>query len=245
MGKENKNHYFGVGLDQAVWKHNLNGKGKWNRKTRGAVTQVEVTLDYIFGLGFDARIYINDGNWRKITTDEVDVTSFQVVGNDIIALGNKRAIYKATLVGNNKKKLTASAWQPLTKGSVTAFTVSGSLIYGVGMNKAIWKHNLDGHGKWKQITKKGKVSQVGVVSGTVYGLGMDKAIWRYSSVKNKWYRIASGDVVQFAVDPQYIHALQPDQAIWRAPIAGGAWTRMTKPSITFMANPLSGGQSNL
>jgi len=234
-----KDRYNGIGSDNCVYQHKMNGWGDWRKITGAPVTKVWVTKSNMFGLGTDQRVYILDhrNNWSVLTSDEVRVTSFQVIENDIIARGTSKKIYKATLFDADTKNPKASDWKNLTGGSVTDFTVYGSLIYGMGYNKAVWKHNLDGQGDWKQVTRKGKVTQVAVIMDTIYGLGMDKAIWKYSSVKGNWDRITTGDVIQFALDTDYIHALHTDQAIWRAPLAGGPWTLMTRGSMTYMALP--------
>jgi len=240
--------YLGVGSDNCVYQHEMNGRGNWDRITEAPVTKVWVTETHMFGLCTDQTIYYLNRNseWSKLTSDDVKVTSFQVIGNDIFARGTSKKIYQATLVYSDKNDPKATEWKNLTGGSVTDFTVYGSLIYGMGYNKAIWKHNLDGHGDWKQVTGKGRIIQVAVVMDTIYGLGeAKKAVYRYSSVKKTWDQLTTGDVIQFALDTEYIHALLTDQAIYRAPLAGGPWERMTKGGMTYMALTFFDGRSNL
>lgn len=240
--------YHGVESDGCVYQHKMSGRGNWSRITSASVTKVWVTESNIFGLFVDQTIYILDhhNNWRKLTSDEVRVTSFQVVGNDIIARGTSKKIYKATLIDIDTKNPKCTQWTNLTGGSVTDFTVYGSLIYGMGYNKAVWKHNLDGSGDWKQVTGKGRIIQVAVMFDTIYGLGeAKKSIYRYSSINKRWDQITTGDVVQFALDTNYIHALLIDQAIYRAPLAGGPWERMTNGPMTSFALPFFDERSKL
>jgi len=112
---ETKRFFLGVGRDKAVYRHPMNGQGRWEKITAAGVTQVEQFNKKLFGLGTNKAVYVwENGKWSRITTAG-SVTKFDVSGRGIFGLGLKGAIVRAS---------SPTSWTRFTNQSMIDFDVT-------------------------------------------------------------------------------------------------------------------------
>lgn len=100
---------YAVGMDKCVYRINIAPGQKWQKVTGGAVTQVDVVDDIIYGLGTRGGIYKYEGGWVKIISGPM--TSFAVAGKYIYGVGKDNKIYKCS---NDWIKTTERFSSPLS-----------------------------------------------------------------------------------------------------------------------------------
>jgi len=89
-----RNDIYAVGMNKHVYRTTERPGDKWHKVTHGAVTQVEVHDNIIYGLGTRGGIYKWEKGWKKIIAGPM--TSFAVAGNFIYGVGNDNKVSKYT-----------------------------------------------------------------------------------------------------------------------------------------------------
>jgi len=110
--------FLAVGGDTAVYRHPMNGQGRWEKITATGVTQVMEFEKKLYGLGTDKAVYLwADNKWKRITMGSV--TKFHVSRRGIFGLDMNGAIVRAS---------NLTSWARLTDGSMTDFCLTFIIV---------------------------------------------------------------------------------------------------------------------